>query len=80
MLLKIILVFLINVDNKFKELKKPTWRSYSDTVVLSITNRVELIDKMEFTKVVLDENSKSCIVNFAVLCTTIVIGMVIYLL
>ena len=46
---------LSNADIQFAE-KELTWRSYIAKKALPTTQRVKLIDKKEFAKVVLDEN------------------------
>ena len=58
--------FLIfsNTEVQFVE-KELTWRSYTTDKALSATKRVKLIDKKEFTKVALDENSKTFVMHIA---------------
>ncbi len=56
-----------NANVKFAELEKLTWRSYIVAEALSITSQVKLIDKREFAKVALDENSKTFVVYIAIL-------------
>ncbi len=58
---------LSNADVKFAELGKLIWRSYTAAKALLTTSRVELIDKREFAKVALDENSKTFVVHVAAL-------------
>ncbi len=48
-------------------LKKFTWRSYTTVKALPTTKQVELIDKKEFAKATLDENSKTFVVHIAAL-------------
>ena len=60
---------LSNADVEFTGLGKLTWRSYTATGALPTTSRVELINKREFAKVVLDENSKTFVVHVAILAT-----------
>ena len=48
---------LSNAVIQFVE-KKLTWKSYTTAEVLLTTKRIQLIDKKEFAKVVLDKNSK----------------------
>ena len=43
-----------NTDILFAK-KEPTWSSYTTADTLSITKRVEFINKKEFAKVALDE-------------------------
>ena len=50
-----------NTDVRFVE-KELIWRSYTTTEALPTTKRVELINKNEFAKVVLDENSETFVV------------------
>ena len=45
--------------------KELTWRSYTTAEALLTTKRVELIDKKEFAKAVLDENSKTFVMHVA---------------
>ncbi len=61
---------LSNVDVEFAELEKLTWRSYTTADALPTTSRVELIDKREFAKVALDENSKTFVVHVTTLEAT----------
>ena len=58
------MLFLIfsNADIQFVE-KELTWRSYTNAKALLNTKRVELINKKEFAKVALEQNSE------ALLCT-----------
>ncbi len=56
---------LSNADVKFAELGKLTWRLYTPTNALPTTSRVELIDKKEFAKATLDENSETFVVHVA---------------
>ena len=44
-----------------------TWKSYSTAKVLPTTKQVELIDKHNFAKTALDENSESFVVHIAAL-------------
>ena len=53
---------LSNADVQFVE-KKLTWRSYTITKALPTTKRVELINKKEFAKTVLDENFETFVIN-----------------
>ena len=52
---------LSNADVQFVE-KELTWRTYTTAKSLPTTKRVELINKKEFVKAVLDENSKTFVV------------------
>ena len=51
-----------NANVQFVE-KELTWRSYTIAEALPSTKRVELIDKKEFAKAVLDENSKTFVIH-----------------
>ena len=53
-----------NADVQFVE-KELTWRSYTTVKALSTTKRVELINKKEFAKAALDENSETFVVHVA---------------
>ena len=57
---------LSNANIQFAE-KELTWRSYTAAEALSTTKRVELIDKKEFAKAALDEESKTFVVHVAAL-------------
>ncbi len=58
---------LSNANVEFAELGKLTWRSYTAADALSTTSWVKLIDKREFAKAALDENSKTFVVHVAVI-------------
>ena len=60
--------FLIfsNTDMQFAE-KKLTWRSYTAAEAIATTKRVELINKKEFAKAALNEESKTFVVHVATL-------------
>ncbi len=58
---------LSNADIEFAELGKLTWRSYTAAKALPTTSQVELIDKREFAKAVLDEISETFVIHFATL-------------
>ena len=60
---------LSNADVQFVE-KELTWRSYTTAEALPTTKRVELIDKKEFAKAALDENSETFVVHVASLNLT----------
>ena len=55
---------LSNADVQFVK-KELTWRSYTTAKALPTTKRVELIDKKEFAKAALDENSETFVVHVA---------------
>ena len=61
---------LSNADVQFVE-KELTWRTYTTAKALPTTKRVELNDKKEFAKMVLDENSETFIVHVASLNLTL---------
>ena len=55
-----------NADIQF-DIKSFTWRSYNIAKVLPTAKRVELIDKHEFAKAALGENSETFVVHVAAL-------------
>ena len=55
---------LSNADIQFAE-KELIWRSYTADEALPTTKRVELIDKKEFAKAALDEESETLVVHVA---------------
>ena len=55
-----------NADIQF-DTKSLTWRSYSAAKALLTTRQMELIDKQDFAKVALDENSETFVVHVAAL-------------
>ncbi len=61
----------LSISNADVELiKKPgklTWRFYTIAEALPTTSRVELVDKKEFAKAALDENSETFVVHVATL-------------
>ena len=57
---------LSNVDFKFGA-KEFNWRSYTTAETLPIARRVELIDKHEFARTALHENSETFVVHVAAL-------------
>ncbi len=58
---------LSNADVKFAELEKLIWRLYMVIEALLITNQMELIDKREFAKAVMDKNSETFVVHISAL-------------
>ncbi len=52
--------------------KKLTWRSYTVAKALPTTSRVKLINKREFVKAALDENSETFMVYVATLEATMI--------
>lgn len=61
---------LSNANVKFAELKMLTWRFYTTAEALPTTNEVKLIDKREFAKTALDENSKIFVIHISALEAT----------
>ena len=55
---------LSNADVQFVK-KELTWRSYTTAKALPTTKRVELINKKEFAKAALDENSETFVIHVA---------------
>ena len=53
-----------NVDVQFAQ-GELTWRSYTPAEALPTTKRVELINKKEFAKAALDENSEAFVIHVA---------------
>ena len=79
--LRISFLALSNVNIQFDTISF-TWRTYGTGKALPITRRVELINKHNFAKVALDENSETFIVYIAALGVpgaTKVAGMPIHL-
>ena len=58
---------LSNADVEFAELGKLTWRTYTAAEALPTTSRVKLINKREFARAALDENSETFVVHVAAL-------------
>ena len=58
---------LSNANIEFTGLEKFTWGSYTTIEALPTTNRVELIDKKEFTKAASKEKSETFVVHVATL-------------
>lgn len=80
MVLGILFLSLSNADINFgaRLSRKLTSRIYTAIQALSITSRVELIDKREFVKLVLDKNSKTFIVYVVALKATRIADMAIH--
>ena len=57
---------LSNADIQF-EAERLTWRSYTAAEALRTAKRMELIDKHEFAKTALDENSETFVVHVVAL-------------
>ncbi len=66
MVLRMPFLALSNADFQFGA-EKLTWRFYIAAEALPTTSRVELIDKREFAKATLDENSKIFVVHVSAL-------------
>lgn len=58
---------LSNVNIEFAKLKKLTWRSYTAVKTLLTISRIELIDKREFVRAVMDENSETFVIYISVI-------------
>ncbi len=58
---------LSNADVEFAKLEKLTWRLYTTIETLPTNSQVELIDKREFIKAPLDENSDTFVIHVATL-------------
>ncbi len=63
--LKMPFLSLSNTDIEFAKLGKLTWRSYTAAEALPTTSWVKLIDKREYAKVALDENSETFVIYVA---------------
>lgn len=63
MVLGILFLSQYNSEVKFTELRKFIWRSYTIAKVLPTPSWVELIDKREFVKAAIDENSETFIMH-----------------
>ena len=66
MVLRMPFLTFSNADIQFAA-KELTWRSYTAAEALPTTKRVELIDKKEFAKAALDEESETFVVHVAAL-------------
>lgn len=67
MVLRIFFLFISNTIIKFAELRKFIERFYDTIEVLSTTNKIELIDKRKFAKVILNNNFKIFVIYVATL-------------
>lgn len=67
LILGIFFLSLNNIDVEFTELKKLTWRSYTAIEALLITSQIKLIDKRQFAKAVLNQNSETIIIHVTAL-------------
>ena len=76
-ILRISFLIVSNVDIQFAE-KKLTWRSYIAVKTLATTKRVEPIDKTNFAKIALNEESEPFVVHVAAL-EALLIKVTIYL-
>ena len=68
--LDMLFLTLSNANVQFVE-KELIWRSYIAAKALPTTKRVELINKKEFAKAALDENSETFVVHVASLISTL---------
>ncbi len=66
-----------NINVKFAELEKLTWRSYIAAKALPITNRVKIINKKKFAKAALNKNFETFVIYVAAL--EVLTAMSIYL-
>lgn len=69
---------LSNADVEFIESDKLSWRSYNTVKALPITSRVEHINKKEFIKTALDENSEIYVMDVATLKAIEPVEILIY--
>ncbi len=69
-ILGMLFLFFNNIDVKFAKLEKLTWRLYIEAKALSTTCLLKHIDKREFTRVALDENSKTFVIRVTTLEAT----------
>lgn len=65
--LRISFLFLSNVDIKFEKLGNLIWRSYNNIEALATISWVKLIDKGEFAKTAVDENTKNFVIHIIAL-------------
>lgn len=65
--LKMSFLAFSNVVIEFIELRKRTWRFYTIAKALPTTNKINLIDKGEFTKTAMDKNSKMFVIYVSAL-------------
>ncbi len=63
---------LSNANVEFAELEKLTWRTYTAAEAIPTTRRVKLINKREFTRAALDENSETFVVHVLALEATMI--------
>ena len=66
LILRIPFLALSNANIQF-DTESFTWRSYSAAEALPTTRQVEMIDKHDFAKAALDENSETFVVNVTAL-------------
>lgn len=67
MILRIFFFFFNNTDIEFVETKKFTWKIYTIIEALSIIGQIKFINKIKFTKVLLDKNSYIVIIYIIIL-------------
>lgn len=61
--LEILFLSFRNINVKFAELSRVTqYRSYDISEALTIINRIKLINKQEFAKIVVDKNSETLVI------------------
>lgn len=76
-ILRIYFLILSVADMRFIN-KELTWKSYLIAKSLLITKGVKLINKKKFTKVILNENSKTFVVHIIVLKALKPTGIIIH--
>lgn len=80
MIVKMLFLSFNNANIKFAKPEKLIWRFYLVVKVLPTINQVELMNKKEFVKTVLDKNAKTFIMYFTALKTTKSTEMLIHLI
>ena len=74
------LFFSLSNTNIYFDKKKLTWRTYTIAETMSTFKKVELIDKYNFIKVALDENSEIFVIHVAALKVVKLAEIAIHLL
>lgn len=67
MILRMFFLFLLNNIDFWFDVRKLTRRSYTAVQILLTISRVQFIDKKEFTKAILNKNSKTFVIYMAIL-------------
>lgn len=78
--LEISFLSLNNINIKFAELKKLTWRSYTTIEALPTAYQIELIKKRKLAKLALDKNFKTFTMYIAALKATGTDNRIVHLL